>query len=208
MKITIIGASAGVGLITVQQALEKGHQVTALARSSVPIPDHALLTKIQGSATSATDLKKAITGAEAVIITIGTKKKNATPLFTDTAIALLKAATELKLTVPVFVITEFGAGDSGKYLNLFMRLVIRLLLKKEYEDKTRMEEMLAQSSLQWEFVRPGILTNGPLTKVYQVIPKLYQVIKIGKISRADVADFLLKEAQHPTLLYQHPALTR
>jgi len=207
MKIAIIGASAGIGLITVKQALKKGHKVTALARNTVPLPEHALLTKIQGSATSATDLRKAITGAEVVLITIGTNNKKATTLFTDTAQALMKAAIGLNLKIPVVVITGFGAGESARYLSFFMRLVIRLLLKDQYANKTQMEEIISQSELKWEMVRPGRLTNGPLTKSYQVLPKLYPGIKIKKISRADVAHFLLSQAENPTMLYQYPALT-
>jgi putative NADH-flavin reductase len=207
MKITIIGASAGIGLLTVKQALERGHEVTALSRNTAPIPDHPLLTKINGSATSAADLKKAIGSAEAVIITIGATDKKSTNLFTDTAHALIKVAAEVKLTAPVLVITGFGIGESGRFVNLFMWLVVKWLLKKQSEDKARLEELLAQSNLKWEIVRTGMLTNGALTKAYTVVTKLYQGIKIRKISRADVADFLLNEAENPTMLYQHPALT-
>jgi uncharacterized protein YbjT (DUF2867 family) len=51
MKITIIGASAGVGLEVTRLALQKGHDVTTLSRRIVPIPDHAKLTRVQGSVT-------------------------------------------------------------------------------------------------------------------------------------------------------------
>ena len=207
MKITIIGASAGVGLLTVQQALEKGHQVTALSRNTAPIPDQARLTKINGNATVVADVKKVLAGAEAVIITIGTKDKTVTTLYTDTAKAVIAAATDLRLTAPILAITGFGIGDSSQYLNLLMWFVIKVLLKKQSEDKARLEQLFAQSGLSWEMVRPGILSDGPLTKTYQVLPKLYRGMKIWKIARADVADFLLREAESPTQLHQCPALT-
>lgn len=207
MNITIIGASAGIGLLTVQQALAKGHQVTALSRNTASIPDHALLTKLNGSATSVTDLKNAIRGAEAIIITIGARGKKQTTLFTDTAKALLRATADLQLTGPVLVITGFGVGDSGPYLNWLMWLVVKMLLKEQTEDKTRLEELLTQSQLKWEIVRPGMLTNGPLTGTYQVLPTLYRGIDVSRISRADVAHFLVCEAEKPTLLQQYPALT-
>lgn len=208
MKIAIIGASAGIGLLTVKQALAKGHTVTALSRNTAPIPDHPLLTRINGSATSVPDLKRALAGAEAVLITIGAKDKKTTTLFTDTAAALLQVAADTAITAPVLMVTGFGAGASSRYMSWFMDLVIRLLLKHQYHNKTQMEELLAQSSLRWEIVRPGMLTNGPLTQTYQAIPELYAGMRVGKISRADVADFLLREAENPTMLYQYPALTR
>ena len=207
MKITVIGASSGVGLLTVQQALAKGHRVTALSRNTAPIPEHALLTKLNGNSSSVADLKRAITGAQAVVITIGSKDKSVTTLFTDTAQALLTAAAAVNLTAPVLVITGFGIGDSGKYLNLLMAFVVKVVLKKQSADKARLEMLLAQSPLKWEIVRPGILSNGSLTKTYHVLPELHKGMKIGRIARADVADFLLREAENPTLIHHYPALT-
>lgn len=207
MNIAIIGASAGVGLLTVQQALAKEHRLTTLSRSSLPLPDHPLLTKIVGSSTSVADLKKAIRGADVVLITIGTKSKKATTLFSDTGRALINAAAELHFAGPVLVVTGFGIGASGEYLSLLMRLVVKGLLKEQSADKTRLQELLVRSPLRWEVVQPGMLTNGPLTKAYKVVLPLYKGIRIGKISRADVADFLLREAEKPTMLYQYPVLS-
>ena len=207
MKITIIGASSGVGLLAVQQALAKGHHVTTLSRTTGALPNHLRLTIVTGSATSAADLGRVLPGAEAVLITVGTTKKNATPLFSDTARALLEATAAAPLVVPVLVLTGFGAGGSAPYLSWFMRLVIRLFLRSEYRDKTQLEQLLTQSNLQWEIIRPGMLTNGPRTGTYRVLPTLTSGMQVGKIARADVADFLLRQAEHPTFLRQYLALT-
>ncbi len=208
MNISIIGAGAGIGAECVRQALAKGHRVTALSTNMRATPDHPHLAKINGSATSVSDLKKALATADAVFITIGTKKKKATTLFSDTAKAFLQAAAEVGFQAPVLVITGFGAGESSQFLNFFMKTVIRLLLKDQYKDKSEMERLFTQSLISWEMVRPGMLTNGPLTQMYQVIPKLYEGMRIGKISRADVADFLISEAENPHYLFQFPALTK
>jgi putative NADH-flavin reductase len=92
MKITVIGASAGIGLITVQKALERGHEVRALSRDTSAIPDHPLLTRINGSATAVDDVKKAIADTQLVIVTIGTKNKKPNTLFSDSAETLVSAA--------------------------------------------------------------------------------------------------------------------
>lgn len=207
MNITIIGAAAGTGLATVEQALAQGHYVTVLSTQTASIAPHIHLTKVNGSATSVSDLKKVMNGADAVIITIGTKNKKPNTLFSDTAFALVKAGAELNFKAPVLVISGFGAGDSSMFLGFFMKMVIRLFLKHQYINKTLMEEIIAKSELNWEIVRPGMLSDGPLTKKYKVWPSLYKGIKIGKISRADVAAFLLEEVQNPTLLKKYPALT-
>lgn len=209
MNIAIIGASSGLGLETVKQALAKGHQVNTLSRNTATLPEHPNLIKLSGTATSVNDLKQVISGTNTIIITIGKSKDKAPTLFPDTARALIKATDELRINVPVIVITGFGAGNSLAYSNsLFIKLVTGVLLKEEYAWKTKMEQLLAASNLQWEVVRPGMLTNGPLTKIYKAIPKIYKGIKVKKISRADVADFMLNQAEEPTLLYNYVTLTR
>lgn len=208
MNITIIGASSGIGLITVRQALAKGHQVTTLSRNLATIPDHPSLKKISGTATSVEDVKIVIAIADAVIVTIGKSKDKAPTLFPDTAKALITAFNELRLNVPLIVITGFGAGDSLQYNNsLLIRIVIGMILKKEYRYKTEMEKMLSESNLKWEVVRPGMLTNGAFTGNYKVIPELYKGMKVNKISREDVSAFLLSEAENPTRLYKYVTIT-
>jgi putative NADH-flavin reductase len=207
MKLAIIGAGAGIGLQTVLQAVEKGHHVTALSRNTSTLPEHSLLTKINGSADQVEDLKKAMLHADVVIITVGTKIKKDTKLFSDIARALIQAATALDYKGSVMVVTGFGTGESSRYLSFFMRTVISLFLKDQYKDKTVMEELITQSNMKWEIIKPGMLSDGKLTKTYKVLPKLEKGMKVGKISRADVAHFLIHEAEHQKLLYQQVALT-
>ncbi len=207
MTIAIIGASAGIGLLTVERALASGHQVIALSRDTSPIPDHPALTKVNGSATSVADLKGLIINADAVLVTIGTKKKKGTTLFSDTAQALITAYAETRSKAPLLVITGFGTGESRRYLGLFMKLVIRFFLRDQYTDKTRMEVMLAKSLIRWEIVQPGILTNGSHTGNYRVQSSLHKGMQVGRISRADVADFMINQAENPTFLGQHVAIS-
>ena len=207
MNIAIIGAGAGIGLESVNQALEKGHKVTALSTNTNHINDHPNLIKINGSATSPVDLKKAINDSEAVLITVGTKSKKATTLFSDIAKTLIHVSSELNFSSPVFVITGFGTGESKNYLSFFMRTVISLFLKDQYINKTEMEELIAKSDLKWEIIRPGMLTNGSAASTYKVLSGLQKGMKVGKISRADVANFLVDEAENQRFIYQYVALS-
>jgi putative NADH-flavin reductase len=207
MNIAIIGASAGIGNKAVTQALEKGYQVTTLSRSVEGLPNHPWLTKITGSADSVNDLKKILPGTDAVLVTIGTKKKKGTTLFSDTAKAILEACKELNYSGKIIIVTGFGTGESHGFLSLFMRLIIDLLLKDQYADKTLMEQLITSSSVKWEIVKPGILSNGPLTKSYKILPDLHKGLKVGKISRDDVAHYLLSEVEDPKHLFQNIAIT-
>jgi putative NADH-flavin reductase len=203
MKIAIIGASAGIGLETVKLALKHGHWVNALSRNNTLLAEHETLTKITGTALSADDLKKAIGDTDAVIITVGTKQKKGTTLFSDLAKVLVKVTSEIDYQGSVITVTGFGTGESEGYLSFFLRLIIRLFLKDQYKDKTSMEKIIMGSSVNWEFVKPGMLTDTPLTSNYKVVSELYKGIKVGKISRAAVADFLIREAEHPRFLGRH-----
>lgn len=194
MNIAIVGAGAGIGLEAVNQALEKRYTVTALSTNVNGIARRPGLTIIQGSATTISDLKKVMLQSDALLITVGTKKKKNTTLFSEIARALVAAADEIQYTKPVLIITGFGAGESAPYLGFFMKTVIRLFLRDQYRDKTLMEQIIAASDLQWEIVRPGMLTNAPLTGRYRIFTALEPQMKVGKISRADVAEYLLKEA--------------
>lgn len=209
MKITVIGASAGVGLETVKRALDRGHQVTTLSRSGIPLPASNNIVSLKGSATDKSALMGAVNGADAIIVALGTgKSMKPTTLYSDFARVLAEVALEKDLQVPVIVLTGFGAGESGKYLgNFIMRMFFKFLLKDVYADKTIMEQTVSQSPLNWIIVRPGLLKDQPLTEKYRVETRLYKGMNIGSIARADVADFMVKQAEKPTHVRQYPALS-
>jgi len=200
MKIAIIGAAAGVGFEAVQQALRKGYHVTALSLNPDNLPHHSNLSKIKGSATNIADVAKAIIDTDAVLVTIGTKQKKGTTLFSSMAKVVTVVATELMYDKPILVISGFGVGASYPFASFFIKSVINLLLKDQYKDKTLMEEIFQGSRLNWEMVQPGQLSDGPLTSKYKLYPDLSKEMKVRKISRADLAHFLLSEAITPAYL--------
>ena len=209
MNITIIGASAGVGFEAVKRALQRNHTVTTLSRSEINLPGQINLTTLKGNATNKTDLKKSVENADAVIVAIGTgKSTKATTLYSDFAKLLVEVQKEMKTQIPFIILTGFGAGESGKFINGFiMKIVFKFLLKNVYADKSKMEEIIFQSKMKWVIVRPGLLKDNLLTEKYKVENKLFKGITIGSINRADVADFLIKQAENPTELFSYPALS-
>lgn len=208
MKISVIGASAGLGLETVKRALDRKHEVTTLSRSVLPIEAQAALLAIQGDATNKADLAKAIQNADAVIVTLGTgKNMKATSLFSDFAKVLVEVQKESKLDVPYFFVTGFGTGESQHYVTWFVRQFLKYFLKDVYADKAKMEATIANSAMQWMVVRPGRLLDAPVSEKYRIETKLYKGINIGGINRADVADFLVKQAENPQYLKEYPAIS-
>lgn len=208
MNITIIGASAGVGLETVKRALDRKHNVTTLSRSEINLSSNNNLTMLKGSATNKADLIKSIEKADVVIVALGTgKSMKPTTLYSDFATLLVEVKKETNTQIPFIVLTGFGAGESGQYNGLIMKIFFKFLLKDVYADKTKMEEIISSSKLKWEIVRPGLLKDKPLTEKYRVETKLYKGINIGSINRSDVADFLVKQAENPTELNKYVSLS-
>ena len=207
MKITIIGASAGIGLEVTRLALQKGHDVTTLSRRMVPLPDHAKLRRVQGSATNPNDIRAAVEGAEAILVTLGVKSPFATTLFSDSARILLQVLQETNPSPTLIVLTGFGAGDSWGYNSLPIKLLFTLLLKAVYADKSEQEHLIVGGYPRWEIVRPGRLTNGTMTGRYRVLDDLVKGMKVGAISRSDVAHFMVAQAENPTYLGKYVGLT-
>jgi putative NADH-flavin reductase len=207
MKITVIGASAGVGLQVTRLALERGQEVTTLSRQTVPLPDHPKLKMVQGSATNPSDVQAAVEGADAILVTLGVKSPFATTLFSDSARILLRVLQDTDSTATLIVLTGFGTGDSWGYNSLPMKLLFTLLLKKVYADKSEQERIIAEAYPRWEIVRPGRLTNGTMTGRYRMLDHLVEGIRVGAISRSDVAHFMVTQAEQPTYLGKYVALT-
>jgi uncharacterized protein YbjT (DUF2867 family) len=103
-------------------------------------------------------------------------------------------------------VTGFGAGDSRGYGGLFYNAALSLFLSQIYADKDVQERIIRRSRLDWTIVRPTILTDGPRTGNYRVLvdPRDWTS---GFISRADVADFLVKQIDDKSLLRRTPTLT-
>jgi putative NADH-flavin reductase len=208
--ILIIGASRGIGLETVRRALDQGYRVRAFARSASQIPiTHAELTKVNGDALRAEDVAAAVKGADAVIQTLGAKASLAmvtshTQLFSG-ATRILIDTMESAGVKRLICVTGFGAGDSREHMSLLQRLPFELLLGRVYADKAVQEMMIRRSALSWVIARPGILTSGPRTGRYKILDRPAGWHN-GTISRADVADFLVKQIEDDAYLGMTPAL--
>tara|TARA_R110002050_G_scaffold297339_2_gene458599 strand:+ start:1531 stop:2163 length:633 start_codon:yes stop_codon:yes gene_type:complete len=208
MNITIIGASAGIGLETVKRGLNRNHSITTLSRSKIKLEEKKSLNMIIGNATNKSDLLTSIQNADALIVTLGTgKNMKATSLFSDFAKIIVEIHREHKIDIPLIFVTGFGTGESENYVSFFVKIFLKYFLKDVYADKTKMEEIVANSDLNWTVVRPGRLLDNELTEKYRIENKLFKGINIGGINRADVADFLIKQAENQTELKKYVAIS-
>ena len=203
MNITIIGASAGIGLETVKRGLNRNHLITTLSRSEIEIEEKKSLKMILGDATNKVVLLNSIQNADALIVTLGTRKNmKPTTLFSDFAKLIVEIHREKKIAIPLIFVTGFGAGESKNYVSWLIKMFLKYLLKDAYADKTKMEEIITHTDLNWTVVRPGRLLDKELTEKYRIENKLFK-----GINRADVADFLIKQAEKQTELKKYIAIS-
>lgn len=208
MNILIVGASRGIGRQLVEQALAAGNSVTALAREPERLAaQHAQLRKLKGDVLDPESVSAATAGQQAVCCTIGVKTPwEQAGVFSRGTERILDAMKNCGVK-RLICVTGIGAGDSrGHGGFLYDRVLFPLLLKAVYQDKDRQEALIKASEIDWTVVRPGFLTNGPSTGSYRVLTDMTGVTA-GRISRADVAHFILNELQANRYLGQTPLLT-
>jgi len=208
-NVLIIGASKGVGLEATRQALEGGHQVRALARSAAGIRlSDQKLEKIQGDALNRRDIEAALDGIDVVIQALGVSSLGdllrPVSLFSD-ATRVLVSAMEGKAVKRLICVTGFGAGDSRASISCFQRLPFQMVFGRAYADKSVQERIIKDSLLDWTIARPGVLMNGRRTGRYRVLDEP-SAWRNGVISRADVADFLVRQIEDRTYLRKAPVL--
>lgn len=208
MKLLVIGASRGIGLEVVQLAIVAGHEVTAVVRSPQGLPlSHENLKFVHGDVLQKGVIEAAVDGQDTVCLTIGIKPTRQPVSVFSEGTRVVVEAMQNSTCRRLICVTGIGAGDSRGHGGFFYDKIINpLMLKTAYEDKDRQEAIVRQSGLDWVIVRPGFLTNGSRTGDYRALTELKDV-KAGKISRADVADFILREAAEMKHKGRTPLLT-
>jgi len=209
LRLVVLGASRGTGGAVVSEAMRRGYQVTAVSRTIPPTAQDGAIW-IAGDARDPAILERAFAVADAVVTAVvtavGVKSPfSTTTLFSETAAAVVAAMRRAGVQ-RLIAVTGFGAGDSrGHGGFLFNRLVMPVVARRVYADKDREEAIIRGSDLRWTIVRPGALTNGPATG--RVAPLLGpDEYRFGRISRADVARFVVDRVEANDFVSQTPVV--
>ena len=209
--VLVIGASKGIGREVVVQALSAGHDVRAFARTADRIDiSSSALEAWRGNALERDDVSKALEGTDAVIQALGVDIGPKTvlgpvSLFSQSTQVLLSAMQDAGVNRLISV-TGFGAGDSRARLGCVQGIGFRLFLGRAYDDKDVQEGLIRESGLDWIIARPVILTQGSHSGRYKVLVDRKDW-RNGLISRADVADFLVRQIDDDSYLGTTPVLT-
>jgi len=206
MKLLIFGSTGSIGCQLVKQALEQGHTVTAFARDPAKFDiKHTNLQVVQGDAMDLASVEKAVQDQEAVLCSLGAGRKGTVRSEgTRNIIRAMEKAGVRRLICQ----TTLGVGDSRGNLDFFWKYIMfGMFLRPMYADHVLQENYVKQSRLDWTIVRPGAFTDGNRTGEYRHgFPGTDKTTKL-KISRADVADFMLKQLTDDTYLHKTPGLS-
>jgi len=208
MNLVIFGATGGTGRALVEQALDQGHTVTAFVRKASRMRvKHRRLKLAIGDVLNYATVEAAIAGQDAVLSALGHKRwLIKTSILSRGTRNIVAAMT--KCRVRRFVCeTSLGVGDSrGRLGILYTFFLIPLLLYFYFQDKELQEKCIMQSSLDWIIVRPAALTNGKQTGVVREGKDIGSLLFTHRISRADVASFMLSELRDDRYLKDTPGV--
>jgi uncharacterized protein YbjT (DUF2867 family) len=206
MKLIVFGATGTIGRQLVDQALAQGHRVTAFARTPEPMDsDPDTLIWRRGNVLDREAVADAMHGHDAVLVALGVGAKGGIRTFgTENVIKGMERHGIKRL----ICLSTLGAGDSHSTLNFFWKHVMfGWLLKAAYADHQAQEAAVTTSNLDWTIVRPGAFTNGPATGAYRHgFAPTEKKLKF-KVSRADVAQFMLRQLTGNAYLRQAPGVS-
>jgi putative NADH-flavin reductase len=210
MRVTVFGAGGRTGRLLVDRALAHGHQVTAVTRPPAAPDERPRLCLRQGDLLDPATIGAAIDGSDIVLSTIAPPLHRhlvrSTSLYSHGVRNLIRVMRTQHVDRLVTV-SSAGVLDGDPSHPPLYRMVLKPVLfdRALYRDMRVMERAVEDSGLRWVIVRASGLTNGAATGRYRV--ELGRLPDQGsRLSRADLADFLLDLIEQDTYVGEHPTL--
>ncbi|MFF5079900.1 NAD(P)-dependent oxidoreductase [Actinoplanes sp. NPDC000266] len=196
MKIAVFGATGGTGSQLVRQAVDAGHDVTAVVRDPGRLAaDLPPLRVVTAELTDAAAAGAAVAGQDVVVSAIGPRDRGPTTVCADSATTIV-AAMEQHGVRRLLVISNSGMhvdDHDGLFTRGVVKPMLARMLAHGFADMRRMEEIVAAADLDWTVVRPPMLTDGRRTGRWRTAVG-HNLPRATRISRADLAGALLRYA--------------
>jgi putative NADH-flavin reductase len=209
MKLTIFGSTGGTGQQIVAQALELGHDIKVFARSPEKLDKKDdKLQVIPGDVMDFDSVEPAIQGQDAVLCALGLSSIMDRTTLRANGTKNIVRAMEKTGVKRLICMSALGVGDSRNLLPFHYKyLIVPLMLRFVYADHEIQESHIKKSQLDWVIVRAGTLTDGKHTRSYLHGFAADNKTVTFKISRADVADFMLRQLSEKTYLHKAPCIS-
>jgi putative NADH-flavin reductase len=207
MRVLVLGASGATGREVVRQALAQELSVTAFVRDPSRLKiDGTTVRVVQGDVGDYTAVARATEGQGAVISTLGVSR----PLHSDPVVIegvrhVLRAMEEHAVARLVYL-SFIGVRESRAAAGPVIRYIARFPLRHEIADHEAKEAAIRSSRCEWTIVRAPKLSNGPPTGRYREGEDIVARSLFPVLSRADVADFLLRQLHDRTYVRKAPRL--
>lgn len=202
MKIAIFGASGATGLLLTDRCLAAGHQVKALIRTPERFPQRDQIQIVQGSAFDPVSVRETVDGADVVLSALGAHSPVRNENVLPRAIPLIVEAMQQTGVRRIIVLGSAGALPTSLDKQpawrrwIVQNIVYKAFLKWPVAEQTSQYAILSYSNLDWTMVMPPMLTNGPTHGQYRIdgeaLPR-----NGNRISRRDVADFMMQQIDNP-----------
>jgi uncharacterized protein YbjT (DUF2867 family) len=206
MKVLVIGATGLTGQIATRLLLERGAEVTALARTPEAVTQkHVKLRIAYGEARDAGSLERAVAGHDAVLSAFGPRslrKDDLQAVFMANLVVAMEKAGVMRLSN----LSAFGAGDSYAATPLIAKLFMRTVLRNVFDDKNRGEVHLFASALDYVNVRPGRLSNAPARGSVKASLTPSELHFWPFLTREDLAAFMIAQLTDDTWLRKSPLI--
>ena len=193
MLLAVLAASGATGLALTQQALERGHTVTAIARnpSRIAVPEHPRLIRVTGDVRDPSSIATALLESEVVLSGLGVAKGDRPGTLTAGARAVVEAHPGR-----IVWLGAYGTGPSAQAAGLATRTLLKAM-GAELDDKVTADATVLAAG--GTVFHAGPLSNGPLSPdrrtlgLDQAPKRLFP----GRVSRQTVAAAMLDEAEEP-----------
>ena len=207
-RVLVVGATGGTGRELVSQALEQGYEVTAFVRDPAKLQlTHPRLKITRGDVLDANSVDAAVRDQDAVVSALGHRRLFVPSRVQTDGTRNILRAMEAHGVRRFVCETALGLGNSAGRMGLLGTFfVLPVILPIYFWDKSRQEQVIAASPLEWVIVRPGVLTNGAKRGVYRHGYDVGSYIWPARIGRADVADFMLNQLTDDQYLQTAPGV--
>lgn len=214
MKVFLFGATGSTGYEILKRLIQDKHNVKVLVRNPAKLNLTELheaqadqVALIQGEVFELDKLTEHFKGCDLIISALGTgKDNNYTEIYSKGGRNILSAMRANGIKKLITITSGLIDLSDPATDNFFMNRIIRPNYNKVYYDQTRWETILDDTTdIEWICVRPTNLLNKPFTGTYRV--NLNHCPKGGwKISRADIADFIVKQTNSNEFVHQKPVI--
>lgn len=206
MRILIPGATGAVGGHLVEQALAKGHEVIALARSADRLAmEHRHLKKVSADILDPESITPWLEGVDAVVSAVGIgASRKPTTLYSRGTKNLINGMEAHGVSRIIVISSE--VAEHWAHQRPFKLWVILPLLQKyfgaTYDDMRRMDIVLWESRTQWTAVRAPRIRAAKANGHYRLSSN--GPIKRGwSVSASDLATALLDVLEREDLGRKH-----